>query len=178
MSKINLRNYTKIMGVHQLYLCLGGNLGNKAVIFRETLAKITLRIGKITGESLVYLSPPWGFHAKNYFWNQVLQIETSLSPEEVFREIVMVEHFFGRKRIHGKYTSRKMDIDILYFDDLIIQTKELTIPHPMISMRKFVLLPMNEIMPGFRDPVSGKTIKEQLADCRDLSEVIPLNPGR
>lgn len=163
------------MGVHQLYLCLGGNLGNKSVIFRETREKITQQIGKITCESSVYLSPPWGFHSKNYFWNQVIQVETPLSPEVVLLEIAIIESYYGRKKIRDRYTSRKMDIDILYYDDLVVQTKEVTIPHPLIPKRKFVLLPFNDMDPGFIDPTNGKTIRKLLAECGDLSVVTPVN---
>jgi 2-amino-4-hydroxy-6-hydroxymethyldihydropteridine diphosphokinase len=165
------------MGVHQLYLCLGGNLGNKAEIFRETVNRIAQDIGKITGESPVYLTAPWGFHAKNNFRNQVLKVETYLSPEEVIKEIYIIESHFGRKRNPERYSSRKMDIDILFYDDLVIKTKDLAIPHPHIAGRRFVLVPFNDLMPGFIDPASGKTISELLAGCEDLSEVIRINSG-
>jgi 2-amino-4-hydroxy-6-hydroxymethyldihydropteridine diphosphokinase len=165
------------MGVHQLFLCLGGNLGNKAEIFRETVTWIAQDVGNITGESPVYVTSPWGFHAKNNFWNQVLKVETFLTPDDVMKKIYVIESHFGRKRNPGSYSSRKMDIDILFYDDLVIQTKELAIPHPHIAGRRFVLVPFNDIMPGFKDPASRKTIAELLACCEDLTEVIRLNSG-
>ena len=163
------------MGVHQLILCLGGNLGNKSEIFRETYSLIAYSLGKIMDESPVYQSPPWGFQAKNNFWNQVLRIETNLTPEDIFKEICTIETHFGRRRNSGRYSSRRMDIDILFYDDWIVQTDALTIPHPHISSRKFVLAPLNDIMPGFKDPVTGKTISELYAACEDLSEVFRIS---
>jgi len=98
------------MEEHQLFLCLGGNQGNKSEIFNTTRKLIAENIGTLRNISPVYASPPWGFKAHSAFWNQVLEVSTSLSPEEVLIQIHKIEAGFGRKRIAGKYLSRKMDI--------------------------------------------------------------------
>jgi 2-amino-4-hydroxy-6-hydroxymethyldihydropteridine diphosphokinase len=164
------------MGVHQLILCLGGNLGNKTEIFRETNSLIAQSLGNIIDESPVYQTPPWGFESENNFWNQVLRIETYLTPENVIKEIYVIESHFGRKRNSGRYVSRRMDIDILFYDDWIVQTNALTIPHPFISKRKFVLAPLNDIMPRFKDPVSGKLFLNYLQLVMICQKLFVLTP--
>ena len=88
------------------------------------------------------------------------------------KEIIELEEFFGRKRKTGKYTSREMDVDILFFDDLVIENETLQIPHPRLHLRKFVLTPLNEIAPDFIHPVLKKSISQLLKDCSDKSDVV------
>jgi 2-amino-4-hydroxy-6-hydroxymethyldihydropteridine diphosphokinase len=163
------------MARHQLFLCLGGNLGNKTEIFKKSLGLIQKKIGRLKKVSGLYASPAWGFIADNEFYNQVIQIETSLSPSSVLFEIKQIENFFGRKRDPGKIISRKMDIDILFYDDLIIDSDELTIPHPLLYLRNFVLIPLMEIAPEFVHPVIKKTTCEMLEKCPDKSIVTPVS---
>jgi 2-amino-4-hydroxy-6-hydroxymethyldihydropteridine diphosphokinase len=159
------------MAGHQLILCLGGNLGNKAQIFSETSDLVENEIGIVKNSSPIYETPPWGFKSRNRFWNQVLVVETNLEPMEVLQKIRAIENHFGRIRKDGTYLSRKMDIDILFYDNEIIQTEELTIPHPLMEMRRFVLAPLVDIMPDHTHPVAGKKMAEMLSECRDNSEV-------
>jgi 2-amino-4-hydroxy-6-hydroxymethyldihydropteridine diphosphokinase len=159
------------MGEHQLFLSLGGNLGNKSGIFASTLRYIEEFIGRPEKVSSIYESPSWGFHSEKLFWNQVIQVETWLSPEEVLREIRIIEDHFGRRREPGKYLSRKMDIDILFYDDLILNSDELTIPHPHIALRKFILEPLFEIIPEYFHPVHKEKISQILLNCVDPSLV-------
>ncbi len=159
------------MTEHQLILSLGGNLGNKAQIFSETSDLIENEVGKVMDASPVYETPPWGFVSETRFWNQVLAVKTSLDPMEVLHKIRKIEKHFGRKRKAGIYMSRKMDIDILFYDDLAMETGELTIPHRHISERRFVLAPLCDILPELVHPVNGKLAKEMLAECSDKSEV-------
>lgn len=166
------------MAKHQLFLSLGGNLGNKNVIFAETLARISTRIGTIQALSSPYESPAWGFLSRHLFRNQVVKLETSLSPEEVLKNIRLTEDHFGRVRIPGKYLSRKMDIDILFYDDLILHTEELTIPHPLLSERKFVLIPLLEIEPEFIHPVLKKSIREICQECPDPASVSKISSDK
>ena len=116
-------------------------------------------------------TPPWGFVSENRFWNQVLVVETSLNPMEVLQKIREIEKHFGRERKAGTYLSRKMDIDILFYDDEVIQTEQLTIPHPLMAKRRFVLAPLRDILPELVHPVNGKLMSEMLAECSDNSEV-------
>lgn len=159
------------MARHQLILCVGGNLGNKAQIFSETSDLIENQIGHVMKASPVYETPPWGFETKNRFWNQVLVVETNLEPMEVLQKIRAFEKHFGRKRKDGTYLSRKMDIDILFYDNEVIQTEELTIPHPLMELRRFVMAPLVDILPDLTHPVTGKPMAEMLSGCQDNSEV-------
>ena len=159
------------MTEHQLILSLGGNLGNKAQIFAETSDLIENEIGNVVDASPIYETPPWGFVSENRFWNQVLVVETSLNPMEVLQKIREIEKHFGRERKAGTYLSRKMDIDILFYDDEVIQTEQLTIPHPLMAKRRFVLAPLRDILPELVHPVNGKLMSEMLAECSDNSEV-------
>jgi 2-amino-4-hydroxy-6-hydroxymethyldihydropteridine diphosphokinase len=159
------------MTEHQLILSLGGNLGNKAQIFAETSDLIENEIGNVVNASPIYETPPWGFESENRFWNQVLVVETSLDPMEVLQKIREIEKHFGRERKAGTYLSRKMDIDILFYDDLVMKTGELTIPHPHIFERRFVLAPLCNIFPELVHPGTRKPVKELLAECSDNSVV-------
>jgi 2-amino-4-hydroxy-6-hydroxymethyldihydropteridine diphosphokinase len=159
------------MATHQLILCLGGNLGNKAQIFSETSDWIENEIGIVKKSSPIYETPPWGFKSKNRFWNQVLAVETDLEPMKVLQKIRAIENHFGRKRKDGTYLSRKMDIDILLYDDLIVEMPELTIPHKHIAQRRFVLAPLHDILPHMVHPGNRKTVAEMLEECADKTAV-------
>jgi 2-amino-4-hydroxy-6-hydroxymethyldihydropteridine diphosphokinase len=159
------------MATHQLILCLGGNLGNKSEIFTETLDNVRKHIGIITTMSSVYESPPWGFESKENFWNQVLVVSTTLPPENILFEIRRIEDSFGRRREPGTYLSRRMDIDILFMDNLILDSSNLTIPHPLIEQRRFVLVPLAEILPGLVHPRTGRTASRMLEECQDMTIV-------
>jgi len=157
---------------HELFLCLGGNLGNKAEIFPETLRLIRWRIGSLLKLSSVYSSPAYGFVSEFEFWNQVVQVQTNLSPYSVLERIRKIEDHFDRKREPGVYLSRQMDIDILFYDQLVLKSPRLTIPHPSLADRNFVLVPLVEISPGLVHPVTGKTVEALLANCPDTSGVV------
>ena len=151
----------------RVVLLTGGNLGDKTrslALARET---VDLRIGRVICGSAVYESEPWGFSADETFLNQVLVIETDLEPVEVLDAVQDIEKGMGRRQIEsptgdGKrvYESRPIDIDILFFDDLILNTPRLTIPHPLIAEREFVLIPLREILPDYVHPVLKKRIRD------------------
>jgi 2-amino-4-hydroxy-6-hydroxymethyldihydropteridine diphosphokinase len=159
------------MAVHELFLCLGGNLGNKTENFKKTLDLIQGKIGRLKKASALFSSPAWGFESENEFWNQVVQIETFISPQSVLDEIRQIENLFGRKREPGKIFPRKIDIDILFYDDQVIDSKELTIPHPFLAQRNFVLVPLVEIAPELIHPVLKQSANEMLENCTDKSIV-------
>ncbi|GAB1450669.1 2-amino-4-hydroxy-6-hydroxymethyldihydropteridine diphosphokinase [Draconibacterium sp.] len=160
--------------MHKVFLGIGGNIGNKADNFTKVYTFIKNELGEIVKSSSVYETPPWGFTADENFWNQVLIIETELSPNELLQKITEIETNFIREREVGKYNSREMDIDILYFDDLFIETENLIIPHPRIQQRKFVLVPLNEIAPDFKHPLLRLTSFQMLENCRDGSVIFKL----
>ena len=160
--------------MHKVFLGLGGNIGNKSGNFKKVHQIIGNELGNIIKSSSVYETPPWGFEAKENFWNQVLIIETHLSPEELLKKVTEIESRFGRVREIGKYNSREMDIDILYYDDQFLEDENLIIPHPRIHQRKFVLVPLNEIAPDFKHPLFRLTSLQMLENCRDDSTVLKL----
>ncbi len=161
--------------MHKVYLGLGGNLGNKHNNFEKVLHIIEKVLGNITKASSIYESPPWGFESENNFWNQVLEIETELTPFELLSSTQEIEKQFGRKKSGFKYESREMDIDILYYDDIFMESETLTIPHPKMELRKFVLVPLNEIAPDFKHPLLRFTSFQMLENCKDTSIIFKLD---
>jgi 2-amino-4-hydroxy-6-hydroxymethyldihydropteridine diphosphokinase len=157
--------------MHQVFLGIGGNTGNKRLNFKKVYVLIEEELGEILKQSSIYETPPWGFHAEENFWNQVLLIKTELNPEELIFEIKNIEQIFGRKRNSSKYNSREMDIDILYFDQLVMETEKLIIPHPHIPQRLFVLVPLAEIAPDSLHPKLKMTTMQLLENCSDESEI-------
>lgn len=157
--------------MHQVFLGIGGNTGNKQDNFDKVYTFIKNELGEIIKQSSVYETPPWGFQSDENFWNQVLVTETRFSPEELLQKITNIENRFGRERGTAGYTSRKMDIDILYFDELVVETEKLTIPHPQIANRLFVLVPLAEIAPEFVHPLLKTTNLQLLENCPDKSEI-------
>ena len=135
--------------MHQVYLGLGTNLGDKEANLKAALEEIRKRVGEITSQSAFYTSEPWGFKSDNSFLNAVCCVCTNFSPEETLYTTQAIERTLGRlkKSVNGAYSDRIIDIDILLFDDLQINTPELTIPHPLMWERDFVKIPLKEIAP-------------------------------
>ncbi len=157
--------------MYQVFLGIGGNLGNKHDNLTKVLLLIENELGAIRKKSSVYETPPWGFQAEENFWNMVIQIETSLKPENLLQKVKAIEEKFGRKRQTDNYTSREMDIDILYFDNLIVKNERLKIPHPHIHERLFVLVPLVEIAPKKKHSLLQITSRQLLESCGDKSEI-------
>ena len=155
----------------KLYLLLGGNLGNKSQVFKETTKLLNERIGKITRQSHIYETEPWGFESTDLFWNQVLELSVLISPQEVLNRVQQIEQQLGRTREAQHYDSRIIDIDILFYGDQVIMLENLTIPHPRIQDRKFALVPLKEIAPGLIHPVLQKSIGQLLLECTDQLRV-------
>ncbi len=153
-------------------LCLGSNLGDRERLLSGARREITERIGKLNGISSVYETRPWGFEAGPWFLNQVVFVDTFLSPEAVLEEILRIEKQHGRERhVQAGYQSRTLDIDILYYDKLVMMTEALTIPHPLLHLRRFVLEPLAEIDPAYIHPVLGFSNRELLTACHDDFDV-------
>ena len=153
-----------------LYLLLGSNLGDRLQVMRAASELIDMQIGNIVSSSSVYETAPWGVLDQPSFLNQVLEVETEMAPEEVLRIILDIEHELGRVR-YERWGARVIDIDILYFDHLILDTARLTIPHPRLHERRFTLAPLAEIAPDFIHPVLNKSSEQLMAECTDISEV-------
>lgn len=142
--------------MHQVYLGLGTNLGDKEANLRAALEELTKRVGEITSQSAFYATEPWGFASEHSFLNAVCCIHTHLSPMEVLRTTQEIERSLGRmkKTVCGEYSDRIIDIDILLYDNCHIHTPELTIPHPLMWKRDFVMIPLKEIYPDIVPPSS------------------------
>ena len=149
-----------------IYLLLGSNLEVKQANLQTARDHIGQAIGEIIRKSSVYTTEAWGMESAPVFLNQVLQISTSLSSQDLMTEILKIESKMGRTR-DSEYQNRIIDIDILYYDDLICDTPWLTIPHPRISERRFVLEPFLELAAELIHPVLKLTTRELLDQCKD-----------
>lgn len=149
------------MAYHLAYLSLGTNLGNKEENLHTAMILIEEQIGGITSQSALYVSAPWGFSSENTFLNNVVVVQTSLTPETLLDTTQDIERTLGRthKSMNGQYADRLIDIDVLFYDQRIIHTSTLTLPHPLMHRRLFVLEPLCEIAPTFIHPVLKKDIR-------------------
>jgi len=154
-----------------VYLLLGGNIGNTKEYFEKAKLNILDLIGKIIKESNIYVSEPWGFEADKLFLNQALKVKTILAPQELLEKINFIENKHDRKRESKVYSSRTLDIDILFYGNEIINEENLQIPHIHLQNRKFALEPLNEIAPQLIHPKLNKNIKQLLESCNDNSIV-------
>jgi 2-amino-4-hydroxy-6-hydroxymethyldihydropteridine diphosphokinase len=152
--------------MNKAYLLTGGNEGDRYLYMQQARANIELICGHIIQVSSLYETAPWGKTDQPDFLNQVLLVETILSPKALLQAIFSIEEKGGRKRT-VKNAPRTIDIDILFYNHLILEKPGLSIPHPRIADRRFVLEPLNEISPGFLHPVLGKTIQQLLQECKD-----------
>jgi 2-amino-4-hydroxy-6-hydroxymethyldihydropteridine diphosphokinase len=144
------------------YLSLGSNLGDREGNLRECLQRLG-QLGIVFRVSSLYETEPMELSEQPWFLNCAVSLETGLNPEQLLTEIQRIEAELGRNRVIDK-GPRTVDVDILLFDDLILQQKSLQIPHPAMTQRRFVLAPLHEIAPAIRHPVSGKTIEELLGE--------------
>lgn len=146
----------------RIYLGLGTNLGDREQNIRVAIQKIEERIGNIISLSALYATAPWGFASDNSFLNAVVSVETNLPPLRVLKETQGIERELGRmkKSVDGVYSDRLIDIDILLYGDKIMNAEGLTLPHPLMVERRFVMEPLAEIAPDMMHPVFHKTMKE------------------
>jgi 2-amino-4-hydroxy-6-hydroxymethyldihydropteridine diphosphokinase len=152
-----------------VYLGLGTNLGDRKQNINKAIEAISLKMS-ISKQSSLYETTAWGYTNQPDFLNQVIQVETNLSPLRLLNFLKKTEVELGRVE-NFRYGPRLIDIDILFYDDLINTTSCLQIPHPRIPERAFVLVPLNEIAPGYVHPVLKKTIAELLAELPNKTGV-------
>ena len=157
-----------------IYLSLGSNLGDRWAFIELAIGMIEYRIGSIQCISSVYETPPWGFESTP-FYNACLGIESTLSPEDVLIELLSIETFLGRERSKSEgYQARTIDLDILFYDEQIINTTSLTLPHPRIELRKFILAPLAEIAPDFVHPMLSLSVDQLNKKCEDTAIITRL----
>lgn len=155
---------------HQLYLSLGGNVGDVLETFQIAKKLITSKIGDVVTASGVYKTAAWGVENQPDFLNQVLLVNTKLSPTEVLTQALVIEKELGRVRLQ-KWGERTLDIDLLFYDDSVLEEEHLIVPHPRISERKFILIPLKEISENLQHPVLKKTVSQLLSECNDVLKV-------
>jgi len=155
--------------MNRIYLAIGTNLGNKPVNRLNALAGILENIGRFSAISSVYKTKPQGYESRNNFQNMVVGVDTPLSPEEILRITQSIEKEMGRtQKTTDSYQDRIIDIDLLAYNDWILQTENLQLPHPLFHLRRFVLEPFNEIAPDYVHPVFRKTVRELLMEFESL----------
>jgi 2-amino-4-hydroxy-6-hydroxymethyldihydropteridine diphosphokinase len=148
------------------YLLLGSNLGNRKKYIASAISEIEAKLGSVSQRSSLYQTASWGKHNQPDFLNQVIELKTSLKPKELLSGILSIETGLGRKRIE-KWGSRTIDIDILLYEDQIVNEPELNIPHPYLALRRFCLMPLCEIAPELPHPLLKKSIQELLLELSD-----------
>lgn len=152
-----------------VYLGLGSNMGDREVNLTKAVALLSKKM-RLLKQSSLYETAAWGYTEQADFLNQALQLETDLKPLPLLNFLKKTEVEIGRVE-NFRYGPRLIDIDILFYDDLIRNTKKLQIPHLRIAERAFVLVPLNEIAPDFVHPLLGKTVSEMLAEVPDKEGV-------
>ena len=159
---------------HTIYIALGSNLGDRYVNLDSALASLLPAVN-ILSSSPVYETPPWGYLRQSSFLNKVVKCETHLTPEELLEYLKAIEKRLGRKPTF-LFGPRTIDLDILFYEDLVLETSSLAIPHPRLEERAFVLVPLADLDSEMKHPVSGKSIRE-LLESVDISGVELLQAG-
>src|SRR6266508_710369 len=161
------------MKEHIVYLALGSNLDDRLANLKQAIASLTPQM-EVKAKSKVYETPPWGYEDQPKFLNQVIKAKTYLDPEPLLKHLKRLELALGRKESFPN-GPRLIDMDILFYDDLVLNSPSLVIPHPRLHERGFVLLPLMEIAPDLIHPVNKKSVREMAAGCdvREIAKVAP-----
>ena len=159
---------------NSVVLLIGGNQGDRVAVLMRAIAEISRRIGTVSLLSSLYETEPWGFEAEQNFLNQAVVVDTDMTAHEVLEEALRIEKELGRVRteeLAKTYSSRPIDIDLIFFNSEMVETTDLQLPHPRMHLRRFVLAPLDEIIPHFLHPKFRKTIRQLMEECEDEGEV-------
>jgi 2-amino-4-hydroxy-6-hydroxymethyldihydropteridine diphosphokinase len=151
------------METHIIYLALGSNLGDRLENLGQSIAALPPQM-EVKAKSHVYETPPWGYEDQPKFFNQVIKADTYLQPEQLLKHLKRLEIALGRQTSF-RNGPRLIDIDLIFYDHLVLNTPLLTLPHPRLHERGFVLLPLMDIAPEFVHPVLKKSIRELTSSC-------------
>lgn len=155
----------------QIFISLGSNLGDRQSQIETAKSLLAEASIKIIMCSPLYISKAWGITDQPDFYNQIIQVKTTLSPEDLMALLLDIELKMGRRR-DGKWKERSIDLDLLFYGKEIRRTRSLTIPHPMIETRNFILTPMMDLSPHLVHPILGQTIQELYLETPDDLEVL------
>ena len=152
------------------YIALGSNLGDRAEALSSSIRHLG-KLGRIVALSSLYETEPVGYHDQPGFLNAVLALDTQLEPRSLLRALLAIERQLGRDRRKGPSKGpRTLDLDLLMVGDWVVADEELSLPHPALAQRRFVLAPLAEIAPGLRHPGSNQTMADLLAELPDQGE--------
>jgi 2-amino-4-hydroxy-6-hydroxymethyldihydropteridine diphosphokinase len=160
----------------EVFLSIGTNLGNRERNLSNALGMLAESTGRISASSSVYETEPWGFDSEDRFLNMVVKVNTVLTPRGLLEKTEWIESVLGRIRNEKRYSSRIIDIDILFYEDQVIDEVNLKIPHPRIAERRFILVPLCEIAPELMHPVIQETVSSLLESCADNCKVLIKGP--
>lgn len=162
--------------MNTVFLCLGGNIGNRAVAINNARLAIERYCGQIITQSFLYQSESWGYQSSNRFLNQVIKIQTNLGATQLLKTIKSIERKAGRTASKNEtYSDRVIDIDILFYNSEVIKLSKLEVPHARLHERRFVLVPLNQIASRHKHPALKKTVNTLLRNCEDKSRVTRYN---
>jgi len=164
-----MRHFKSIF-MDEVFLLTGGNIGDRLQNLKKASEAIEEQVGEVLQKSALYETAAWGKTDQAPFINQVLHVSTTLPPNDLLETLLHVEQELGRQRFE-KMGPRTIDLDILFYNNYIIDSPRLTIPHPQIAFRRFVLTPLHEIAEGLVHPVLNKTISQLLEECQDSLQV-------
>jgi 2-amino-4-hydroxy-6-hydroxymethyldihydropteridine diphosphokinase len=157
------------------FIGIGTNTGSREGNIDTALNLISGKSGSLIKTSPTYETEPWGFISSEKFLNLVAEIDTWLGPADLLTSLLSIETLMGRRRDGSRYTSRVIDLDIIFYDGIVLSSGGIVVPHPLMYARKFVLVPLNDIAPDFIDPRSGKTVSVLLAECCDSGSPVRYN---